>query len=471
MANAKMNTTLLDEAIIFAVTAHGGTERRGKGFPYIVHPMEAVEIVATMTADQELLAAAALHDVVEDTDVTIEEIRQRFGDRVAQLVKAESEIPVVGVSETASWRERKQAAIARIENSSREEKIVAMGDKLSNMRAIWRDYMTQGDKLWTLFHAPNGKSDHEWHYRGLARALSDLSGTFAFLEFTKLITKVFGQAKPERINLDDWQESGDGFTAISYNHKDGRSMMKLYSDFIPPSVPEQELMTSWNLLDLGLNIPKAYRLVTDGVRYGVEFQRITPKKSFARAISENPEQLEFFAREFAREVKILHTKPCNTTAFPSIKKKFHHIVNDAVFLTDAEKSKIHTFIDATKDAKTCCHGDLHIGNIITDGEKNYWIDLADFAWGDPMFDLGMFWFVTHNIDEELNEKLYHITGAQLLQVWNFFLDEYYGADTEDKREDISALIKPYAAFYFILFANRNCDMPYMKDFVRTTLCR
>lgn len=52
MANKPLDTTLLDRAIVFAVRAHAGTERRGKGFPYIVHPMEAVEIVATMTPDQ-----------------------------------------------------------------------------------------------------------------------------------------------------------------------------------------------------------------------------------------------------------------------------------------------------------------------------------------------------------------------------------------------------------------------------------
>ena len=91
MANKPLDTTLLDRAIVFAVHAHAGTERRGKGFPYIVHPMEAVEIVATMTRDQELLAAAALHDTVEDTDVTVEQIRTEFGDRIASLVASESD--------------------------------------------------------------------------------------------------------------------------------------------------------------------------------------------------------------------------------------------------------------------------------------------------------------------------------------------------------------------------------------------
>ena len=90
MANNPLDTELLDRAIIFAVKAHAGTERRGKGFPYIVHPMEAMEVVSTMTADQELLAAAALHDTVEDTDVTVSDLRREFGERVASLVEAES---------------------------------------------------------------------------------------------------------------------------------------------------------------------------------------------------------------------------------------------------------------------------------------------------------------------------------------------------------------------------------------------
>lgn len=191
MANKPLDTHLLDAAIKFATDAHAGTERRGKAFPYIVHPAEAMAIVATMTSDQELLSAAVLHDTVEDTDVTLEEIGEMFGQRVADLVEAESDKFIEGISEEDSWRMRKQAAIDRIASASREAKIVALGDKLSNMRAIARDYAVQGDKLWDLFHAPGGKIDHEWHYRSLAMSLSDLKGTSAYEEFTLLIDKVF----------------------------------------------------------------------------------------------------------------------------------------------------------------------------------------------------------------------------------------------------------------------------------------
>ena len=191
MANKALNTELLDRAIVFAVRAHAGTERRGKGFPYIVHPMEAMEIVATMTPDQELLAAAALHDTVEDTDVTVEQIRAEFGERIASLVAAESDAFVEGVSDEDSWHDRKKAAIDRLAKAPHDAKIVALGDKLSNMRAIARDYAVQGDALWNLFHAKDPK-DHAWHYRGLADSLRELQDTFAFREFEDLINQVFG---------------------------------------------------------------------------------------------------------------------------------------------------------------------------------------------------------------------------------------------------------------------------------------
>lgn len=188
MANKPLNTELLDRALIFAIRAHAGTERRGKGFPYVVHPMEAVAIVATMTSDQELLSAAALHDTVEDTAITIGQIRSEFGERIASLVALESDNLY---EETNDWHARKQATLERLTHASREAKIVALGDKLSNMRAIARDYTLRGDALWDIFRAKNRK-DQEWYYRGLSEALRDLNDTLAYKEFESLIKQVFG---------------------------------------------------------------------------------------------------------------------------------------------------------------------------------------------------------------------------------------------------------------------------------------
>ena len=186
--NNPSETSLFDKAAKFAIDAHHNTERRGKGYPYIIHPMEAAAIVATMTNDQELLAAAILHDTVEDTDVTIEEIRERFGDRVAVLVQNET----APLDDSLTWREKKAAQLKQLADAPHDSKVVALGDKFSNMSGIALDYRQIGDEVWKRFHAPNGKPDVEWYYRSLAEALSELSDTQAYKEYLKLLEEVFG---------------------------------------------------------------------------------------------------------------------------------------------------------------------------------------------------------------------------------------------------------------------------------------
>ena len=82
---------LVSEAVIFAAKAHDGMRRKQSNTPYIMHPLEAAVIVSTMTDDQHTISAAALHDVVEDTTVTLDQIDEKFGSRVALLVASETE--------------------------------------------------------------------------------------------------------------------------------------------------------------------------------------------------------------------------------------------------------------------------------------------------------------------------------------------------------------------------------------------
>ena len=190
MGEKKIDTSFLDKALVFAIKAHSGVERRGKDLPYIVHPMEAVAIVATMTKDQEILAAAALHDIIEDTEYTEENIRKEFGERVANLVSSETDLVVEGKSESDSWKERKQYAIERLAKLDRDAKIVSLGDKLSNARTMLQDYEELGEELWDKFHVNDPKL-HKWHYEGLRDSLSELRGTYAYEEFCEIIDKLF----------------------------------------------------------------------------------------------------------------------------------------------------------------------------------------------------------------------------------------------------------------------------------------
>lgn len=188
--NSPLNTELVDKAIIYATHAHQGTERRGKGFPYIIHPLEALTIVATITNDPELLAAAVLHDTIEDTETTYEDIEREFGKHVAWLVATETDVRQTPEGKELTWKERKQRDLDNLKKASREVKIVAIGDKLSNMRAIARDYRVKGDDLWNIFRVKD-KATHAWRYRGLRDALRELSDTEAFKEFDTLVAEVF----------------------------------------------------------------------------------------------------------------------------------------------------------------------------------------------------------------------------------------------------------------------------------------
>jgi myo-inositol-1(or 4)-monophosphatase len=124
----------------------------------------------------------------------VEQIREEFGERVASLVALESDAVVEGVCREDSWHARKQAAIDRLASASLDAKMVALGDKLSNMRAIASDYALQGDVLWNIFRIKDPK-EHEWHYRGLANSLHELHDTFAYQEFEQLVNQVFGERK------------------------------------------------------------------------------------------------------------------------------------------------------------------------------------------------------------------------------------------------------------------------------------
>ena len=134
-----------------------------------------------------MLAAAILHDTVEDTDATLDQIHDIFGERVADLVQHET----APLDDTLTWREKKTQQIKQLAEAPYDSKVVALGDKLSNMRGIAWDYRKVGDEVWELFHTPNGKNDVAWYYRSLADALSELSGTAAYQEFLILVNDVF----------------------------------------------------------------------------------------------------------------------------------------------------------------------------------------------------------------------------------------------------------------------------------------
>ena len=181
---------LLDQAIVFATAAHNGQLRKGTQLPYILHPLEAAAIVGTMTTDDQILAGAVLHDVVEDTDATIQQIKEVFGDRVAALVASESENKRENLPAQATWKIRKQETLDHLKTAPIEVKMITLGDKLSNIRAINRDYHLLGEKLWDRFNQKD-KAAHYWYYQSVADSLSELAAYPVYQEYCELVRNTF----------------------------------------------------------------------------------------------------------------------------------------------------------------------------------------------------------------------------------------------------------------------------------------
>lgn len=176
---------MIKEAAEFADRAHQGVFRKGTEIPYITHPMETAAIVTAFTDEPEMIAAALLHDVIEDAGVTREELEEKFGPRVAFLVDGESE------DKSKSWVERKGATVERLKTATRDEKILALADKLSNIRSTARDYLVLGDEVWQCFNQKD-KEMQGWYYKGMAEALKEFKGHIYYEEYVMLCERVFG---------------------------------------------------------------------------------------------------------------------------------------------------------------------------------------------------------------------------------------------------------------------------------------
>ena len=181
---------LIEQAIVYAANAHVGRHRKGTHMPYIVHPMETMMITAHLTDDIDTIAAAALHDVVEDTEYTSEDIALAFGEKVARLVGEESEDKREGQDKALTWRVRKEETIAGTKDKSLEAKKIMLADKLSNLRASRRDYRIVGTKMWDKFNMKD-PSQQKWYYTSVLDALSELKETAEYREAEDIVEEIF----------------------------------------------------------------------------------------------------------------------------------------------------------------------------------------------------------------------------------------------------------------------------------------
>jgi len=259
--------------------------------------------------------------------------------------------------------------------------------------------------------------------------------------------------KYKLIDLNDYVQTGEGGTSLTYTHQSRPTLAKLFNSGSEAEEAEREFMTARAVFDMGLPTPEPLQLITDGERRGVEYELIRDKRSLTRIVSQEPERLEEISLTFARMTRELHATTAHSSRIPSIKDTLRRFYQEKDLVSEEYKQRALAFIDRVPDADTCLHGDLHIGNVITDGQRNLWIDLGQFSCGVPEWDLGWTWTICNVMDAQRTDFLLHVTPAMLKAHWSIFLAAYLGTRDE-------AVISQYNRRLTAFYAAR---VPFMLD--------
>jgi (p)ppGpp synthase/HD superfamily hydrolase len=176
-----------EQALHYAVLIHAGQIRKGTEIPYLAHLLGVASIALEYGATEAEAIGALLHDAGEDAGGRgrIEDIRQRFGDAVADVVQGCTDTELMPKPE---WRKRKEDYIAHVAKASHSVRLVSASDKLHNARAILRDYRKHGDSLWSRF--TGSKSGTLWYYRDLVTAFTKAGRNELIEELNRVVTEI-----------------------------------------------------------------------------------------------------------------------------------------------------------------------------------------------------------------------------------------------------------------------------------------
>ena len=261
----------------------------------------------------------------------------------------------------------------------------------------------------------------------------------------------------KQIDLNDYVQTGEGGTALTYNHKDGKTLAKLFMPSVTADNAIREFRISQIVYESGLPTPKPIRLVTDGERFGAEYELIQHKRSFTRIISQEPDKLVPLSERFAVLAKQIHQTPTDTTRLPDMKELVMQWIDKISNLTDELRARINRFMNTVPSTPTCLHGDLHIGNIITDGQRDLWIDVGDFAYGVPEWDLGMMYYSANFLSAERADNIFHLDNATLRAHWAAFAKAYYGTDSQEALDAEVQKLQPFVFLKMTFFVSKLTD--------------
>ena len=271
-----------------------------------------------------------------------------------------------------------------------------------------------------------------------------------------------------RIDLADYVFAGEGANGVSYNHRrDPDVMLKLYRPGMVQQ-PLDEMRNARKAFETGIPTPEPGAYVTDGTRFGVRIRRIRDKVSYARAVGDHPEQVGRYAEEFAQMCRELHATHVDTADFECVKDRYARQLVENPFFTPPENDRLLRFIQAAPDTDTAVHGDLQFGNAIFSGDARYFIDLGDFCYGYPLFDIGMVYCTAFLSEPDFVREAFHMEPGTALRFWQAFAPVYFGTDRPLR--DIESEVRPFAGLKTIIVErDMGRPMPTLREALKPIL--
>lgn len=464
---------IVEEAIIYATNMHAGQTRKSSSVPYILHPLEVAQIISTITDDKEIICAGILHDVVEDTDGTVEDIVERFGNRVAKLVASETENKYESESRESTWKRRKEESLRALRDTDDiGVKILWLADKLSNIRSIVRNYSEMGSEVWNVFHQKDPLM-HKWYYQSVAESVElSLNKTGAFKEMVEHINYLWpGTFSEEKSRYKKYYDlSIDGLELIGKGAKgnvykcDDELIVKVYNDKNFFKDIERERLLAKKAFIAGIPTAISFGIVTVNDRYGSVFELID-SECISETISNNPEKIDEYAKAMSELAHTIHEKERFSEDIPDYKDEVYRWIESGIAVDDKEMGdKIAKLVAEIPNTDTIIHGDFHTGNVLSQKGELMLIDMDGLSVGHPVFELSGLYMSYIAMGEKAPAVVEEFMGFSYEDAKLFFdsfVRHYFDDDTETAKTAVNAAalisymrlyrkkgLEDYRAYYF-----------------------
>lgn len=255
----------------------------------------------------------------------------------------------------------------------------------------------------------------------------------------------------KNFDISNWEIFSNRRNSTSYVSKDKKWMIKIYSEFGERSVEalEEEKENTLKAIEAGIKTPKVDDVVElpDG-KYGLIFEYVEGKSSISRALSKDIKNAEMYIEKFAKLAKETHSKVCDINKFESTEKRIIKIIEKTELLNEIQKKKAMNLINTIEKKNTFLLGDFHTGNFIIANDREFLIDLDFMGYGNPIYDVAVFYFFTHFMPGYVTRGVFHVSDELVPKMWYDFARYYYDTDNDEELMKISDDMKKYAIVLF-----------------------